>query len=326
MKKINRGILLVGLLTITGCAAVQETFDANQFHTQEFSENYYRVMPDKYKKDGLYLETITDISESVIFASPYQNAHNAIILNDIAKGYITMDQAVELYGDEQVKNINKADYGNNEAEYYLQLNEALARPGNFNASWFSYARHNNLTSKRMGESVANAFKAGIFSKLTDSLIVCNGDGPLVRMQIDEEGVGQQFKHELINYQNFVITARGGTSVNYRELGLPNVTKARVMMELSFFIEKSTTSQALKHTIKYEVPELNVDDNSITTVMSMDLSLLLPKDTLKRVSGMTIKYELLEHDYLMPGGVKDTTKSEEFALMLYEVMFPYSEWR
>jgi hypothetical protein len=300
MKKINLGILLVGLLTITGCAAVQETFDAHQFHTQEFSENYYRFIPDKYKNEELYLETVTDISGQVSFASPYENAHNAIILNDIAKGYITMEQAVELYGDEQVKS--------------------------FNASWFSYARHNNLTSKRMGESVVNAFKAGIFSKLTDSLIVCNGDGPLVRMQIDEDGVGQVFKHELINYQNFVITARGGTSVNYRELGIPNVTKARVMMELSFFIEKSTTSQALKHTIKYEVPELNVDDNSITTVMSMDLSLLLPKDTLKRVSGMTIKYELLEHDYLMPGGVKDTTKSEEFALMLYEIMFPFSEWR
>lgn len=323
MTKIRYGLLLVAMLTITGCAAVQETFDGQEFHTQEFSENYYRVIPAKYQKESNYQETVTDISGNVHFASPYANAHNAIILNDIARGHITMDQAVELYGDEQVKSVPNTG---NEAEYYIKLNEALARPGNFNASWYNYAQHNSLTSKSMGQSVAQAFKGGIFSKLTDSLIVCNGNGPLVRMQIDEQGIGQTFKHELIDYQNFIITARGGTDINYRSLGISNVTKARVMMEISFFIEKSTTSQALKHTIKYEVPELNVDDNSITTVMSMDLSLLLAKDTLKRVSGMTIKYELLEHDYLMPGGVKDPTKDGEFALMLYEVMFPFSVWR
>lgn len=42
--------------------------------------------------------------------------------------------------------------------------------------------------------------------------------------------------------------------------------------------------------------------------------------------MTINYELLDHDYLMPGGVKNDTTDYEFALMLYEVMFPYSVWR
>lgn len=326
MKKIKYGLLLVGLLTITGCAAVNETFDVNQFHTQEFKENYYHFIPEKYLNDEQYTETIYDLTDKVILSTPYESAYNNIILSDITSQNITLQQAVELYGDENVKKIKVEDYAGNEAGYVLAVNEALADPMNIEASWFNYARHNSLTAKYLGESVSKSFKQGIFSKLTDTLIVCNGSGPLVRIQIDEKGMGQIFDHELIDYQNFIISARGGTNVNYSELGIPFVRYAKVKMNISFFIEKSTTSPALKHTISYVVPEMNVDNNSITTVMKMDLSALLPASALKRVSGMTISYELLEHDYLMPGGVKDSSLDYEFSMMLYEVMFPYSSWR
>ncbi|HOH95388.1 MAG TPA: hypothetical protein PK612_04440, partial [Bacilli bacterium] len=64
----------------------------------------------------------------------------------------------------------------------------------------------------------------------------------------------------------------------------------------------------------------------TSIISFDLREVLGAETLKRVNGLMISYELLEHEFLKPGGVLDTSLNEEFALMLYEVMLPYSSWR
>ncbi len=325
MKKISLGLLLVGLLTITGCAAVAETFDEKAFHTQDFLENYYRTTPDKYKSTGVYAETIYDLSDHLLFSTPYANAHNMAIIDDLTSGFISLEKAIELYGDEEVKSLKKENFPS-EADYVVAVNESLARPGNMSASWEQYARYNSLSSPSIGANVAETFKHGVFSKLTDSLVVCHGGGSLNRVQIDEDGFGQTFRHELIDYKNLIVAARGGTNVDYRSIGVPAVRRAKVKINISFFIEKSTTSAALKHTISYVVPEMHVDDNSITTIMKINLSSALPQETLKRASGLTVTVELMEHDYLMPGGVKDTTKTEEFALMLYEIMLPHSTWR
>lgn len=312
-------------MALTGCQAVEEIYKNGEFHTQEFSENYYRFVPPKYLSENYERREVNLQAGDVKFSTPFQNAYTDIILSDMGPNF-TLEDAIELYGSESVKAIKESDYAS-QVEYVYAVNEALASPSNFEANWFSYAKHNSLsTGEYFPESIRKGFKQGIFSKLTDTLIVCNGDGSLVRMQIGEEGMGQTFSHELINYRNFVISARGGTDIDYRTLGLSNVTRAKIRLDLSFFIEKSTTSPAIKYVVSYEVPDLNVDDNSVTTVMSMDLSTLLPKEALKRVNGMTINFELLEHDYLMPGGVKDDSVTGEFALMLYEVMFPHSVWR
>lgn len=327
MKKNNIGFLFAALFSITGCSAVRETFDQDQFHTNDFKLNYYHGTPSKYLVADNYRETIINATGRVTFNSPFDNAYNAIILSDVLNGDIpSIDEAIALYGDDKVKAIKLEDYAS-EVEYIFAINESLARPDNLKASYFHYAELNSMTTgANFSETIKNAFKQGIFSKLTDTLIVCDGSGSLVRIQIDETGMGQTFSHELIDYRNFVISARGGTSIDYGKEGIPSVRSANVRMKISFFIEKSTTSEALKYTLIYDVPEMSSDNNSLTTVMTMDLTSLLPAEALKRVNGMTINYELLDHDYLMPGGVKNDTTDYEFALMLYEVMFPYSVWR
>lgn len=327
MKRNNIGLLFAALFTITGCSAVRETFDQDQFHTNDFSLNYYHYTPSKYLVTSNYRETVINATGSVTFNSPFDNAYNTIILSDLYHGDIpSIEGAIALYGDDVVKAIKRSDYAS-EVEYVYAINESLARPSNLNAAYYRYAELNSLTTgANFSETIKNAFKQGVFSKLTDTLIVCDGSGSLVRIQIDETGMGQTFTHELIDYRNFVISARGGTSIDYGKEGVATVRSANVRMKISFFIEKSTTSEALKYTLIYDVPEMSSDNNSLTTVMTMDLTSLLPAEALKRVNGMTINYELLDHDYLMPGGVKNNATDYEFALMLYEVMFPFSVWR
>ena len=95
----------------------------------------------------------------------------------------------------------------------------------------SLRKNNNLSVSAGNEKVKSSFKKGYFSKLTDGLILCDGTGSLVRMQIDENGIGQVFDHELIYYRNFILSARGGTDVDYT--GMERVRTAKVEFNISF---------------------------------------------------------------------------------------------
>lgn len=323
MKKLKPLIFMVGLLALTGCNGVVETFKIGEFHTTEFKDNYYRFIPERYKTTD-YQETVIEVSDDVFFANPFTRIYDEVLLNDINRGDITTKKAVELYGNDATKTLDRADF-DSDAEYEVALRDGLSTSSS--ASWFNYAKHNSLTTGDFGARINNAFKRGIFSKLTDTLILCNGDGSLVRIQIDEDGMGQIFAHELITYRNFVFSARGGTNIDYSSLGETVVSKAKIRLNISFYVEESTMRDAEKITLSFEVPELEVDNNAITTVMSIDLVDALAESglSLYRVSGMSVDYELLEHDYLMPGGVSTNDPDHEFSLMLYEVMFPYSTW-
>lgn len=330
--KANKILLLLGMVTLlTGCTLVGETYEQGEFHTQDFSLNYYRNMPARFLS-GDYIEEVYTITDQVNLAQPFTNAFTLdAMVSDVAAEDITLDETIELYGNDSAKAINKADYtlpsGELSEAYYAAVTEALSKSAN--ATWYNYAKHNNLSVSGGNESVKSSFKKGYFSKLTDGLILCDGTGSLVRMQIDENGIGQVFDHELISYRNFVISARGGTDVDYSQIdGVSTVRSAKVEFNISFYIEKSTTpnSKGKKITLNYVVDKLQTDDSGTTSVMSFDLTKVLPAaDTLKRVSGMSIDYKLLSHDYLMPGGVKDEAVDGEFALMLYEVMLPFSSW-
>lgn len=323
MKKIKYGLFLAGLMALTGCAGIEEVYKQGEFHTAVFEDNYYRGMPTRYE-NGEYVETIYEITEHVAIGDPITNVFPTIVLGDYARGNISLAEILNNYGSQAAKDIKRDEY-NSEMAYVDALMTELSRSSS--ASWFNYAIYNNLVASNKNDSVKNAFKKGVFSKLTDGIIVCNGGGSLVRVQIDEAGIGETFEHELINYRNFVLSARGGTNLDYGAIGELRVTSVKVRINISFYIEKSSTnSVARKETLTYVVDELQSDRTTMTTLMSVDLTKVLPAETLKRVSGMTINYELLEHNILKPGDNSPASHDGEFALMLYEVMLPYSTWR
>ncbi|MGI6735201.1 MAG: hypothetical protein BWY30_00240 [Tenericutes bacterium ADurb.Bin239] len=325
MKKIKRIALLVGVLTITGCKAVTEIFEKGSFYTSVFSENYYREIPQRYLSDD-YAETVYAIDDQININQPLDNAFENAIKHDLISKNISLEKVIELYGSDATKAIKASDY-TNEIEYMEAVFGSLGSAENAKANWINYANNNNLSKGNYSKSIRESFKRGIFSKLTDGNIKCDGNGPKARIQIDERGMGHTFDHELINYQRFIISARGGSTVNYGNYGVARVTKAKVRVNVSFFIEKSTTNAASKHTVTFVVPEMHSDNEAIlfSTIISFDLSEILGAETLKRVNGITINYELLEHAFLKPGGVLDESLDEEFALMVYEVMLPYSSW-
>ncbi|OQC10530.1 MAG: hypothetical protein BWX74_00603 [Tenericutes bacterium ADurb.Bin087] len=326
MKKSKWMALLISALTLTGCKAVTETFEKGSFNTQVFSENYYTKIPERYVT-GNYNETIYDISERIRINQPLDNAFDGAIRHDLISQNLSLAEAIELYGDAATKALKKEDYPS-EIEYMEAIFNGLSSAQNDYASWINYATNNNLVKGRYSKAIQESFKRGVFSKLTDGIIKCDGSGPKVRMQINEQGMGQTFEHELISYDQFVLSARGGTSVDYGKYGVARVTKAKVKVNISFFIEKSTTNIASKHTVTFVVPEMHSDNEAIifTSIISFNLREVIGAETLKRVNGIMINYELLEHDFLKPGGVLNETVDEEFALMLYEIMLPYSSWR
>lgn len=319
--------LIVSVLTLTGCNAVAETFEKGAFNTQSFSENYYKHIPERYLSDT-YAETLYDISDKITINEPLQNAFNDAIKSDLLNKNLSLKEAVELYGNDKTKSITRDDYST-EIEYMEAIFDSLSSPQNSKANFINYAANNNLSKGQYSKNVQESFKRGIFSKLTDGVIKCDGTGPKVRVQINEQGMGQTFDYELVNYYRFMFSVRGGSSIDYAKHGISRVTKAKVKINVSFFIEKSTTNKAAKHTLSFVVPEMYSDNEAIiyTNIISFDLWEILGPETLKRVNGLTISFELLEHAALKPSGVLNPAMAEEeFALMLYEVMLPYSFWR
>lgn len=326
MKK-HRFLALTLLFTVSGCASISETFDVGEFHTQEFTDNYYRIIPAKYKQESRYTTVKHDINDFVTsFSYPTSSsAFDSMILSDIENNDMTLQEAVDLYGNEAARNLKLENFTSQTAFENAQK-EAMKTSSN--ASWFHYANNNALAKGDFGPGVNDAFKKGIFSKLTDALILCDGTGSLVRIQIDENGMGQEFSHELIDYRNFVISLRGATNIDYAKEGIirSENSKAKVEVEISFYIEKSTTSQAFKHSLNYTIDQLESDNNALVTISHFDLTKALPPATLKRVSGLSVNYKLLEHQYLKKDGVVNEEAEEEFAIMLYEIMLPHSSWR
>lgn len=316
------------LLTLTGCKAVQETFDKNAFHSDDFGGNYYSYMPARYQEND-YIEKGPNFPPVHSEYSAFQNVYDEIIARDIDSKRLSFDDAVKLYGNNNAQELHNENAAKAEIEDELRKSE--------NAAFYKYAKLNSLSDARyLDEPIRESFKRGVFSKLTDGDVTCRGDGALSRVQITEEGFGKMFDHELISYRHLYISLRGGTDISDEtllNLGKPRPTRAKIILNVDFFIEKSTTNVATKYRLALPLDDLYVDNNALVNIISVDLSYLfivlddvdVPKNGLTRTSGIAFSFELVEHEVIKPIG-EEKNDDYEFALMLYEVMLPNSSWR
>ncbi|HZJ89315.1 MAG TPA: hypothetical protein VFD05_01345 [Bacilli bacterium] len=320
--------LMTILFTLTGCKAVQETFDRNAFHSNDFSGNYYSSMPARYQENN-YLEKGPNFPPAYAEYSPFQNVYDEIISRDVDSKRISFADAVKMYGNNLAQELQKDGAPKAEVEEELRKSE--------NATFYKYAKLNSLSDAAyLDESVRESFKRGVFSKLTDGDVTCRGDGALSRVQITEAGFGKTFDHELISYRHLYISLRGGTDISNEalyELGIPRPTRAKIILNVDFYIEKSTTNVATKYRLALPIDNLYVDNNALVNIISVDLSYLfiilddtdVPKNGLTRTSGIAFSFELVEHDVIKPLG-EAKNDDYQFAVMLYEVMLPNSSWR
>lgn len=331
MNKNRRNIILLPLVAVllTSCkSAVEEVYDLGQFHTQEFLDNYFRTFPDELKDSKYNVNSLIYDLEDSDFAQSrvYQKAYTQAIMKDLQKGLITFDQLIELYGDDAVKAIKESNYSS-ETAYLNAITSAMA--ASTRTTWNDYARANHLAMQNYGNPAINDFfKKGMFSKMTDGLLACDGSGPLVRMQIDENGFGRQFDYELIDYSVLTLSLRGGTNIPYHELLTPRIPSASINLTVSFYIEESISNEARKVTFNFPIEDLRTDDNAQTNIIQLYFEDVMSEEELpllKRANAMSVSYELLDHEMIRPGGVDNPENDYEFAVMMYEVMLPYSIW-
>lgn len=314
---------------LTSCkGAVQEVYTQGEFHTQDFLNNYYRNFPSalkdiKYNQN----ETVINLNSTQFGQSrAYEKAYNQAIMKDLQKGLISFDQLIENYGDDTVKAIKKSNY-TSETAYLNAI--TLAMGNSSKTTWSDYSKVNSLTAQNHGNPAINDyFKRGMFSKLTEGLLACDGSGPLVRVQIDEEGFGRQFDYELVDYKVLTLSLRGGTNIPYEELNIPRVRSAKIELTVSFYIEESVSNDARKVTFTFPIDDLRLDDNAQTNIVQVYFDeIMSPAELplLKRANAISISFELVEHEIIKPSGVDNPANDYHFAVMMYEVMLPYSDW-
>lgn len=318
MNKTKKLILLPLIaLALTSCkGAVAEVYQIGEFHTNDFLANYFTTFPaklkeSKYTQNNLVIDLeANDFSQSHVFSSAYQNA----IFKDFARGHLTLAEMVAQYGDDNIKSM----YAAGESELAI----AYAMPNSTKATWFEYAKHQKLSNYH------ESFKHGIFSKLTEGLLSCDGSGSLVRIQLNESGFGQIFSQELNQYSALTLSLRGGTNIPFAELGIPRVNTASINLKVSFYIPESISNDARQVTFHFPIPALVTDKSLETNVIQLYFDEVMDQiqfAQLKRANAMSISFDLLDHELIRPAGVDDPNNDYEFAVMMYEVMFPNAVW-
>lgn len=318
MKKNFKRTLFYLFLSVflVGCKdAVAETFGAGEYIGGDFLDNFYGYYPPEYS-DQAYTdnETVIDLDVSdKIYSYIGVEAKEVAVARDYKKGLIS---------DKEMKEYFNVDMST------TTIDDVVADTG-IKINWIDYARYYNLANQNYGDTKINTdFKTGYFSKMTDGLINCFGFGSIARIQTHEAGFGARFNHELIDYTSIMLSLRGATNIDYSKEG-PVVTSAKIDLNLSFYIEPSASQKAQKVTFKMPIDDLFVDAASQSNVIYFHADDLLTADQIgliKRASGVSFSYKLKEHGILMPSGIKDETRSEEFAVMFYELMLPHSSWR
>ena len=328
MKKANKVIIgAVALLTLSSCGvALKETFPGPVFQNPNFEDNYYEVFPNELKVAN-DKETIT-----VNVDSPGVTYYKNLIDDPDATIDLMIKDAAK-YGDKmnsETKTI--ISYYLTEAENYriekAIYDAAVADPNVPNPETAPTAPNkisytNNYYKATSLGKVDNSFRNGYFSKLTDGITFCGGNGAGARIQAKEAGFGEVFQKELIEYTTLLIAFRGGTNVDWGANGIARVTSAKIELNIDFYIENTDKYDRVR--LSFEA-ETFTDSASSTNLLHIDLGEFLKEqpDILKRMRGVSFTYKLLEHEYLKPDGV-DAGHDEEFGLLVYEFALPYSVW-
>jgi hypothetical protein len=309
MKKIKFGLIASSVLVLASCGVeLSELYPQGQFESADFRENYYDVFPEELaaaELGGVYNVDETNSSYGTI-ADPNRDTAplKSILDTDRKFGY-----------EEELYNRYHAD-----TETYINIQEL--------SNEYFY-RNALMNTKR-------SFSYGYFSKLTDGLVHCDGSGAHVRIQLREDGFGQIFASELIEYSTILLAFRGGTNIPWDSstgslYPHPSINDrfSEVAIHFSFYVANGDG-----HLIKYRfdtVRSVKTDDNgSNTNILYVDLASVIGANYQKllfRAKGFSLTYELLSHPYLKPEGGPPLENYEEFefALMLYEVMLPHSKW-
>lgn len=195
--------------------------------------------------------------------------------------------------------------------YYLDENI-------YSTSYTSYGDLYKLSN------VDESFKYGYLSKLYDGEMFCNGRYQLSRVQVGEEGFATLFDKELYTYDYFAMNFK--CAANFDD-GTPIGSHfSHIELRISFYIRNGINFIEVPIIIDIdEIPTNAVETNSpkTYTFLAFDLHKNLNGIDFTRLCGYSIGYKYISDEVL--DNSENKNKESEYALMLYEVLFPNSTW-
>lgn len=174
----------------------------------------------------------------------------------------------------------------------------------------------------------NRFAYGVLSKLYDGKLRCDGmHQTMLRVQLNKTGYGTFFPKEFVTSESFAFALRGATSIPDSEYSKtkPRVISVKINAVFKFYIRREGTNVYDQVNMEFENLEIPSDNWGLTTYVSC----LADMDLIKGADAMSFEYSLIDpatqytnwdvtDDYTVEGKV-------HFAIMMYEVLFPFSKW-
>lgn len=172
-------------------------------------------------------------------------------------------------------------------------------------------------------NVDESFKYGYLSKLYDGEMFCNGRFQLSRVQVDEDGFATLFNKEIYTYDYFAMNFK--CAANFDDNTPIGSHSSHIELTISFYIRNGINFIEVPIVIDTDdIPTNAVETNSPRTYIFLTFDLhnsSFRNIDFTRLCGYSISYEYISDEVL--DNNKD--KESEYALMLYEVLFPNSTW-
>lgn len=305
MKKAPRIAALASLaLLLTGCMdAVRELYPERPFDSPEFDENYYA-----------YWESAFVPGEGSKVAGT--NIHNPAFTDETPHG-------------KDFPGLDAEDHTFRSGEETVQLDWLPDTPIQDYGVGFGPTK--NLYT------IDRSFGNGVLSKLYDGRVRCDGKYQLSRVQIDREGYGAYFPKRLKKAHLFALALRGATTLEEtrRKTRTSGPWGAGhplgVDLTVSFYKYDGARDDYQEERYVMENVQVPTDSGGETTLLSFYFNEADHQDSespINGATGMSITFSLVP-DAGLPTLSDDRNSSREehehFALMLYEVMLPGSEW-
>ena len=315
-KKIAIVILPLLALSLSSCMGdVSELYTNNPYDTGVFLNNYYETWSDKLESDNLLTAKTYDVDYYTSFA-------------EFKSATPDLREFSNSKGEALVWNM-------------AGTNVSYSAPEGVDIFYGA------TKSLAYGENGRQEFANGVISKLFDGRVSCSGGQAKSRIQITEDGFGSLLPLELSTYTNSYIALALRAATDCEDgfgHGLDNDKRyTTVDINLTFYVYNYSLSKYQPYTFVLKDLNLTTDNYNIagicesegsasigysdTHMVSFYLSSItgLEDKALARASAFSFTYTL--HDNLLgiPLSANTEGSGNHFALMLYEMMMPHSNW-
>ena len=163
-------------------------------------------------------------------------------------------------------------------------------------------------------SYDSSFAYGYLSKLYDGRVSCGGLYQKSRVQLNKTGYATFFPKQLKTFESFCFALRGGTTCE-----TPVKSSLPVDYELSFYIHITGSDSYDKVTYKMNNLMTITDHGGDTYLFSFNL------EDVKDAVAMSLTYRLKDTTHPNLTDDYEDADKDHFAIMLYEVLLPNSQW-